>query len=224
LLDEAFRAASAAVPSLEYVSIESDAEALRQQLHLSIIEMTAGCLKLFAGRIFSPIPILIRVSYEALADQTTLGIDPTYASRMLKTSLDEGGGLPDLLNQHDTEKLQDFIRGPGARAFLGTLKRKSRDLESESPRRPSAEEKFEAAGMEKEYLMHRLMSGHVHNATAALTGRHATKQSDGTRSGTRLSKYPAMPICAGIWVFRAAPCCAPARRCTAAIRIFGRTH
>jgi hypothetical protein len=162
---------------VDYIPPENDAAGFRLQLHLTILEMIDACLALFSANIYSPIPILIRVMYEALADQVRLARNPAYADQMLKTTIEEGRNLPKLLNQHGFDMLKGFLQGQGTREFLARLKRESKAREKKEA---TAEDKFIAADMENEYTVHRLLSGHVHNDAAALQGRHATKQPDGS--------------------------------------------
>ena len=179
-LKEVYTAAREALPTLDYVPIKSDAEGFRLQLHLTIIEMTGSCVALFANKMYSAIPILTRVSLEAMADQLSLTRDPTYVQRLVRMSVAESRELPDLMNQHGFEMLPRFLQEPGTQEFLRRLKERSRDLEDNTQeQRLSLQDKFRTAGIEYAYPTHRLLSGEVHNDITALAGRHATKQESG---------------------------------------------
>ena len=178
-LNEVYTAARAALPALDYVPIKTDAQGFRFQLHLTVIEMTGACVALFANKMFSAIPILTRVSFEALADQASLVRDPTYVQRLLRMTVAEGRELPALMNQHGFDMLPKFLQEQGTREFLRRLKEESRNLADKTQQRLTPEDKFRAAGMENAYPLHRLMGGEVHNDLTALAGRHATKQANG---------------------------------------------
>ncbi|HEY4748953.1 MAG TPA: hypothetical protein VIH60_01045 [Steroidobacteraceae bacterium] len=145
-LKEVYTAARAALPALDYVPIKTDAQGFRLQLHLSIVEMTGSCVALFANRMFSAIPILTRVSLEAMADQMSLTRDPTYVQRLIRMLVAEGRDLPALMNQHGFDMLPKFLREPGTREFLRRLKDESRNLQNKAEPRLTPEDKFRAEG------------------------------------------------------------------------------
>ena len=45
-------------------------------LHARVLEMTAACIRLFDVGQYAPLPMLLRVAYEALVDQAALERDP----------------------------------------------------------------------------------------------------------------------------------------------------
>jgi hypothetical protein len=160
------------------ISPDDDARYLGRLLHGSVIEMTFGFIQVYSAAIFSAAPILIRVAYEALADQQALKCNPQYAVNIKAAGIKTGTDLPELMAFGNRARVQDFFAQPGTSEFQRSINTTKRDLDQAGGRRLEAKAKFSAAGMETEYLFFNCLSADVHNDLSTLLSRHHG-QSDG---------------------------------------------
>jgi hypothetical protein len=143
--------------------------------------MVNGCIVLFERGTYAPLPVLLRVAHEALAEQFALTRDPNYLKRMIATTLHEARGLPDQVNQQQKGLLKAFLAEPGAQDFLGHIKDSAAEVADEGGARTEPEDKFNAAGLENECPLYRTLSSAVHNDFGVLQTRHAEPGSDGRK-------------------------------------------
>jgi hypothetical protein len=116
LLGEAWLAARDQFLAATQLPQQLDSRAVEAQLHATILEMVGACITLFERGNYWPVPVLLRVAHEALADQFVLERDPNYLKDMVATTLDEGRSLPEHINQQQRGLLQSFLAEPGAGA------------------------------------------------------------------------------------------------------------
>ena len=178
LLREAWQIARDQLPVVELPK-GLDAHAVSAQLHATILEIVGGCIVLFERGIYVPLPVLLRVAHEALAEQFALACNRNYLKNMVATTLHEARSLPEQISQQQRGLLQEFLAQPGARDFLGHVKDSVAELADEGGARTDPEHKFKAAGLENEYLLYRTLNGAVHNDFGVLQMRHAEPDSHG---------------------------------------------
>jgi hypothetical protein len=180
LLREAWQIARDRLPIVELPEA-LDAYAVSVQLHATILEIVGGCIVLFERGNYVPVPVLLRVAHEALAEQFALACDRNYLKNMVATTLHEARNLPEQINQQQRGLLRDFLALPGARDFLGHVKDSTAGLTDEGRARTEPEDKFKAAGLENEYPLYRTLNGAVHNDLGVLQMRHAEPDSQGRK-------------------------------------------
>jgi|SRR5580658_4029151 hypothetical protein len=181
LLREAWQLARERFPAAAPLPEKLDSRAVEAQLHATILEMVGACITLFEHGNYWPMPVLLRVAHEALAEQLALERDPTYLKDMVATTLEEGRSLPEHINQQQRGLLQAFLAEPGARDFLGRIKDSAAEVATDGGEHVDIQKKFERAGLENEYPLHRMLGGSVHNDLGALQQRHAERAADGTK-------------------------------------------
>jgi hypothetical protein len=181
LLREAWQLARGKFPIAAPLPEQLDARAVEAQLHATIIEMVGACITLFDRGNYSPLSALLRVAHEALADQFALEHDPIYLRDMVAATLEEGRSLPDHINLQQRGLLQAFLTEPGARDFLGRIKDSAAEVAIDGGKYVDIQNKFERAGLENEYPLHRMLGGSVHNDLATLQQRHAERSADGSK-------------------------------------------
>ncbi len=181
LLREAWQLARENFPAAAPLPEELDGRAVEAQLHATILEMAGACITLFERGNYWPVPVLLRVTHEALADQIALERDPAYLKNMVATTLEEGRSLPEHINLQQRGLLQAFLAEPGARDFLGHIKDGAEEVATDGGEHVDIQDKFRRAGLENEYPLHRMLGASVHNDFGTLQQRHAERSTDGTR-------------------------------------------
>jgi len=166
------------------------AEDVGTQLHLRIIELVSACVHLLGSGHYSAVPIIIRTTYEAAADQLALQRNPAHVKRMVKDAVTEGRAMPEMLNRSDPDLRKAFIADANARDFLRDLKLQDEQLEPIEPERMMPEQKFRDAGIPNEYPMFRFYSGPVHSDGSELSKNHLEPDETGQLRLT-LFKVPA---------------------------------
>lgn len=178
LLNDVWRLVRTAAGALDLPS-EDAARQMEMVLHARVLEMTAACVRLFDIGQHAPMPILLRVAYEALVDQIALERNPRYLNHIAAEAARGGRVLPELIRMHGKDTLEAFLSAAGAREALRKLKTDQEQIEQRGGMRQEAEEKFEAAGMHEEYPFYRLLSAEVHNDAGMLIARHVAQDRGG---------------------------------------------
>lgn len=141
-------------------------------LYSSIIELSSAINSLYLRENYSPIPILLRSIFEALADMKNLSEDKEYLKVMVKKSHREWERFFEGAQKNEG-LLKSFEKdGFDIEKNLEELRERRKRLD-QFKTDSGIKKKFEKAGLEGEYnTSYNRLCSHVHNDLVALMDRH----------------------------------------------------
>lgn len=149
-------------------------------LYGSIVELTGSLILLTDHRLISGVPVLLRSVLEAYVDLYNLSENPTYAFSLQLSYLKEWLNILHEASSGKNEYLTTISKAPDLAATISAWQQKKRGLKDKGYKSLNVENKFQRAGMEKEYRsIYNSLCSDSHNNLRSLIGRHVErKESD----------------------------------------------
>lgn len=149
-------------------------------LNGSIIELTGAVIMLVDHRLITGVPVLLRSILEAYVDLHNLIDAPTYGYALEHGHIKEWLKLLHEAKTGRNEYLAAIGEAPDLDARITEWSRRKVALENKGHRSLRIEQKFQRAGMEKEYRsIYNSLCSDAHNNLRALVDRHIEMKTEG---------------------------------------------
>ena len=142
-------------------------------LYSSILELTGSCICLLERRLLVGVPVLLRATLEAYVDLVNLSSNPRYGYSLERSYLREWRKLLQEAQGGNNEYLAAISQEPSLPERIQEFQREEAKLERQGHRALNVEQRFQRAGMEKEYRsVYNSLCCASHNNLRSLMDRH----------------------------------------------------
>lgn len=142
-------------------------------LYGSIVELTGAMIILTEKRLITGVPVLLRSALEAYVDLYNLSENAAYGFALELSYLKEWLKILAEASTGKNEYLASISDAPDLLATISAWQKKKTELESKGHRSLKVEQKFQRAGMEKEYRsVYNSLCSDSHNNLRSLIDRH----------------------------------------------------
>lgn len=142
-------------------------------LYGSMIELTGSIILLVDRRLITGVPVLLRSILEAYVDLHNLAASPAYGYALELSYIKEWLKILLEAKAGKNEYLSEISSAPSLDASIGDWQKKKQQLEAKGHRHLRIEQKFQRAGMEKEYRsIYNTLCADAHNNLRSLIDRH----------------------------------------------------
>lgn len=149
-------------------------------LYGSILELTGAIISLVDQRLITGVPVLLRSMLEAYVDFHNLARNPTYGYVLELGHIKEWLKILHEAKAGKNEYLAAISAAPDLDARIAEWSQSKLALERKGHRSISIEQKFQRAGMEKEYRsQYNSLCCDAHNNLRALVDRHIEMNGEG---------------------------------------------
>lgn len=142
-------------------------------LYGSIIELTGSLILLTDRRLLTGVPVLLRSVLEAYVDLYNLSENPAYGYALELCYIKEWLKILNEAKTGKNEYLASIFNAPTLNSSISAWQKKKQALEGKGHKSLKVEQKFQRAGMEKEYRsIYNSLCSDSHNNLRSLIDRH----------------------------------------------------